>query len=996
MKKKFINGLLLAALFVGFTGSMVSCKDYDDEKVVNLEGKLNDLKAALEAQKQLLEGQISALSTEITNCKATCASFRELVEKTYLTISEFNTFKDGLGNIYYTKAQVDEKIKAAFEQCYTKAEIDALFAKYYTKEQIDSMFYTKEQLEAMFGKYYTKEEIDAMIKNYYTKTEIDQLFTEKLKDFITKEAVGQTIIELLEKGDQALINALNTYFLDPIIEQYLKDGKGADIINDHINKALIEVNTKISEAKSLAQQAKDLADANKLEIEGLKASVDALSSNIVKLGEDLDKVRETANDAKAKAEANAILIAKLQESYSAIEGRLSDLEGDFSIMTDNLNEISDELKAMKEKAFADSLAADALHREMLETISGLVTAVGELDLQVTGLEVVVVSLTGAVSDLQGDVSDLQGDVSDLQGDVSDLQGDVTGLKGDVSELLNKVGDLQSRLDEAVESINANADAIAKLTGVLNNVMAKFITGIEINGTYNPMFGSFSLPVDIRSNVLLTYYGQLDDWGIEFPTMRPAYYALDIDESDTKHKLTQEDIDIIGGITPFTMAGNQNIVSKMENDGTTSEGNAGTLYLTVNPTNRDFTDTQFDLINSRNEVSAFSLSNLAKSDHLLTFGYTRAGVASQSENGFYEAKATLKAEDLGNAESLKFDVDAAKDIVDDIRNYKNGINVTRIMSSIYEGISSVIEAKAVKTTWTDDLGTRSLVSQYSIAAAAVKPLSYAFAKDADDYNGVPGLGIIHEIADHFLNEITDKFPSLAKYEITHLELKNFDASTMSITLLVTVTKNGVTKTEDATFNLSSIVTLGPDSNIDAEDIQGLVDDLNSWFAQYNTISVDSLSSKISRTLQSFLDEINDRYGHYFNPNRFMQPQILVKANGSYARLSESANYPAHVSAGKMYLLPTTFNAEILSPAFKKFLAVTNVSKDGASAKDGDSTCKSLLDEANTQKGFKQVIDGGYNGFMEFTAKAGYTYEILYSAVDYAGKVVVSRFYVMVNE
>ena len=42
MKKKFINGLLLVALFVGFTSSMVSCKDYDDEKITNLEGKLAD------------------------------------------------------------------------------------------------------------------------------------------------------------------------------------------------------------------------------------------------------------------------------------------------------------------------------------------------------------------------------------------------------------------------------------------------------------------------------------------------------------------------------------------------------------------------------------------------------------------------------------------------------------------------------------------------------------------------------------------------------------------------------------------------------------------------------------------------------------------------------------------------------------------------------------------------------------------------------------------
>ena len=64
MKKKFINGLLLVALFVGFTGSMVSCKDYDDEKVEDLRAKLNDaetsLRTALEAQKKALESEIAS------------------------------------------------------------------------------------------------------------------------------------------------------------------------------------------------------------------------------------------------------------------------------------------------------------------------------------------------------------------------------------------------------------------------------------------------------------------------------------------------------------------------------------------------------------------------------------------------------------------------------------------------------------------------------------------------------------------------------------------------------------------------------------------------------------------------------------------------------------------------------------------------------------------------------------------------------------------------
>jgi hypothetical protein len=149
------------------------------------------------------------------------------------------------------------------------------------------------------------------------------------------------------------------------------------------------------------------------------------------------------------------------------------------------------------------------------------------------------------------------------------------------------------------------------------------------------------------------------------------------------------------------------------------------------------------------------------------------------------------------------------------------------------------------------------------------------------------------------------------------------------------------------------------------------------------------------LTAFFDELNNRYGHYFNPNKFLQPVLLIKANGDYARLSASAKYPAHVDKATLALLPTSYNAEIIAPAYKKFLAVTNVSKDGVSAKGGDAACKTILDEANKQENFMKVIETGFD-FIEFKAKAGYTYEILYSAVDYDGKVTAKKFYVKVNE
>ena len=51
-------------------------------------------------------------------------------------------------------------------------------------------------------------------------------------------------------------------------------------------------------------------------------------------------------------------------------------------------------------------------------------------------------------------------------------------------------------------------------------------------------------------------------------------------------------------------------------------------------------------------------------------------------------------------------------------------------------------------------------------------------------------------------------------------------------------------------------------------------------------------------------------------------------------------------------------------------------------------------ANAGAGLNEVIDGGYSE-ISFDAKSGYTYEILYSAADYAGKVVTKKFYLSVK-
>ena len=66
-------------------------------------------------------------------------------------------------------------------------------------------------------------------------------------------------------------------------------------------------------------------------------------------------------------------------------------------------------------------------------------------------------------------------------------------------------------------------------------------------------------------------------------------------------------------------------------------------------------------------------------------------------------------------------------------------------------------------------------------------------------------------------------------------------------------------------------------------------------------------------------------------------------------------------------------------------------NGKSAKD-DSSLKSMLEEANKQAGMCEVYDGGFGKPVVLgNIKTGYTYEIVYSAVDYSGSIVSRKYY-----
>ena len=125
------------------------------------------------------------------------------------------------------------------------------------------------------------------------------------------------------------------------------------------------------------------------------------------------------------------------------------------------------------------------------------------------------------------------------------------------------------------------------------------------------------------------------------------------------------------------------------------------------------------------------------------------------------------------------------------------------------------------------------------------------------------------------------------------------------------------------------------------------------------------NRVNPTIQKFLDNIN----------WFIQPTLLIDENGDVWHPSVATNVSVFTrfKAGTINLMPTSWSAELVAPAFKKFVGVIEV--------DGKADPEELA-KVNTGNVGK-LVDGNVKS-IPLTIEAGKTYKIQYTAIDYAGR------------
>lgn len=530
--------------------------------------------------------------------------------------------------------------------------------------------------------------------------------------------------------------------------------------------------------------------------------------------------------------------------------------------------------------------------------------------------------------------------------------------------------LMEKITANGEAISNEADARQQLQNNYNMafdyLINKNLNSIAINATENPVLGYFNAAfVGSQLNLASSFYGTAaqpnQDWEI--------------------------------GI------------------GLLNDGNAGEIYVSLNPTEIDpRCITSLKLVDSQgNEAKGFELGKLQNTSRVLTYGFTKAA-AEVSANGFYAIP--VKAVDPANDDfslnkgELK---EAAKNVIAKLQNpKKSSLNLSQIATALYSSVNNKLKAYTVKAEYylwnpeTMELVKKSAVAPtYNMAAFAVKPLSFNTLKDNQS---LKNLGLA--LDKYMIPTLSDKLGKFMDALDVKVELsedqQNLNVYTIVALADVTVHYDEATKKawfvkNGAPINGSEIKNVTEVKEITSTDLEGghvqkvykikttdstiadVVAELNNQLNTKLQPVKDAIKNAATKwdnaitPVNNLLKKINANIG---NVNELLQPTLLYKNSntGDWNTLSTLGGRlgTRMTGTGSTVLVATSWTGELLAPAYKKSVYVKgNPSEAKVTLMDGTTPAKNIA--GSTQK----VM------FTATPAAKGKSYTIVYEAVDYSG-------------
>lgn len=760
----------------------------------------------------------------------------------------------------------------------------------------------------------------------------------------------------------------------------------------------------------------------------------------------LDVLKQALADAKQEAEnAKKAANAYTDKRVDSLAQVTLSLDQAISALTTTVNNNKTELNQLNTKVdnYADQLMQmlDSYQAGNTEMFNNLNNLYNDMDVRLQEDENRIANLEEAVSKgatkeyvdaqlallntkIEGNTTDIETAKAAIEKNKQDIATNKTEIENIKKDLVNyatkqdlddkaaSLKDAFEKADKALEDkMQAQINDINNKLNTMFNTMLNMLTGIELQATESPITGyeNFSF-LGAEAHILGTYYGT---------TAKPIKLG-DVSIADEA---------------------NQVLIDK------TSGENAGVIYATLNPSNVDFTGCTLKVVNSQGEEAPFT-ATVVKSNRVLKYGVSRAG-----NSNLYAIKINLSEKNLeaaktwtsSDAAALK---DVAKNVLDKLRQPgTTRLNIGDAATTIARTFNNRLTAYALQAEqkYTDANGkeqTRTITSKMSLAATAIKPVSYNFLKDNEtlknlDLPSFPTIQSKLNFNDYKFNWTPIEGLGTVKTSVTLKDMPDLDNIKVTIDGVVQAPKVNVEKatisfgktelqgtvTEDGKHvivDLSELeknttadvkVSIG-DIKINPNDVKVTLDtsatkdmtyDVEIPMDEFNKI-IDNINSQVGNMIgnvngivdkvQNYAEIIDGRYITGINnfiqkfenllrkSNSLLQPAMFYVTNGGswgqLARESEGASY-LKLQGGK---------------ASTVLVASSYTGEIFAPAFKKYVHVTSVPTGAHvTGTNLNKVIDGNLHK-IGFEADKEGTYEITYEAVDYSGVKVAKKFYVKV--
>ena len=775
-----------------------------------------------------------------------------------------------------------------------------------------------------------------------------------------------------------------------------KDSNGNIITWD--NAKLDVLKQALDAAKKEAEDAKKAANAY------TDSKVNTLAQKIVNLDQAISSLttivnqnKEELNQLNTKVDNYAGELMQMLENYQASNTQMfNNLTNLYNDMDVRLQEDENRI-ANLEEAVRNNLATKEYVNEQIASLNTKID--GKVD--ASDFNAAIEAAKAAVLENKNAIAANKTEIDKIK---NELVNYVT--KQDLDDKAASLEAAFKAADKALEvKIQAQIDDIKTKLNEMFNTMLSMLTGIELQATESPITGyeNFSF-LGAEAHILGTYYGT---------TAKPI-------------TLGEEKI----------AKANQVLIDE------TSGENAGVIYATLNPSNVDFTGCTLKVVNSQGEEAPFT-ATVVKSNRVLKYGVSRAG-----NSNLYAIKINLNEENLeaaktwtsSDAAALK---DVAKNVLDKLRQPgKTRLNIGDAATTIARTFNNRLTAYALQAeqTYTDANGkeqTRTITSKMSLAATAIKPVSFNFLKDNEtlknlDLPSFPTIQSKLNFNDYKFNWTPIEGLGTVKTSVTLKDMPDIDNIKVKLDGEIVVPKPTVDPkvwlvgketvtgkvNEDGTVTIDfgqlgakaevniGDVKVNPDGikvTVDTSATKDMTYDVEIPMDEFNKI-IDNINKQVGNMIgnvNNIIDKVNNYAetidGQYITginnyiqkfenllrkSNSLLQPAMFYVTNGGswgqLAREDVGASY-LKLQGGKAstVLVASSYTGEIFAPAFKKYVHVT-------SAPTG-----AHVSGVNLNK----VIDGNLHK-IGFEADKEGTYEITYEAVDYSGVKVAKKFYVKV--